>query len=190
MKTRQTLIDQLRRHVPFNEHEKKMLARILEFVEAHEDCFERSLLVGHVTGSAWVMDQTRQFALLTHHAKLDKWLQPGGHADGDADVLRVALREAHEESGLTSLQVVSEQIYDVDAHAIPARGAEPAHTHFDIRYLLEGDMGERLARTEESHDLAWVALDRIAELNTDESVLRMVAKSKKGATDEHGQTRT
>ena len=183
MKTRHTLIEQLRRHRASNEHEEKMRARILAFVEAHEDCFERSLRIGHVTGSAWILDRTRQYTLLTHHAKLDKWLQPGGHADGDADILGVAVREAEEESGLKSLRVVSEEIFDVDAHEIPARGGEPAHVHYDIRFVLEADLTEPLIRTEESHDLAWVALDHVAGLNTDESVLRMVRKTHYGEDD-------
>jgi 8-oxo-dGTP pyrophosphatase MutT (NUDIX family) len=174
---RQTLLQQLARHRPFNEHEARMRERMAAFVEAHEDCFERSLAIGHVTGSAWVVNTGRTHVLLTHHAKLNKWLQPGGHADGDPDILRVALREAREESGLKSLRAFSEEIFDVDAHDIPARGAEAAHTHYDIRFLLEAEMDEPLEITDESHDLAWVPLTGVARLNTDESVLRMVART-------------
>jgi 8-oxo-dGTP pyrophosphatase MutT (NUDIX family) len=177
MKSRQTLLRQLAAHRPFNEHEARMRERISAFVEAHEDCFERSLAAGHVTGSAWVVDRGRTHVLLTHHAKLHKWLQPGGHADGDPDILRVALREAREETGLLSLRPVSEEIFDVDAHDIPARGAEPAHVHYDIRFLLEADGQAPLTISTESHELAWVALDRVHELNTDESVLRLVART-------------
>lgn len=177
MRTRQTLLQQLARHQPFNEHEDRMRERIAAFVEAHDDCFQRTLAIGHVTGSAWVVDVGGTHVLLTHHAKLNKWLQPGGHADGDPDILRVALREAREESGLTSLRAVSEEIFDVDAHEIPARGAEPAHIHYDIRFLLEANRREALTLSTESHELAWVALDQVEKLNTDESVLRMVART-------------
>jgi 8-oxo-dGTP pyrophosphatase MutT (NUDIX family) len=176
MSTRRDLIEQLKRHQPWNSHEAGMLQRIIGFVEQHEDCFERTFQAGHVTGSAWVVDAHRSHALLVHHAKLGKWLQPGGHCDGDPNVLGVAMREASEESGLTRLRVLSSGIYDVDAHDIPARKAEPAHVHYDIRFLLEADRGEKLQVSEESHDVRWVGFDEIKDLNTDESVLRMVAK--------------
>jgi len=178
VKTRVSLHDELTRHRPFNAHEARMVARVLDFIDAHADCFERSQRAGHVTGSAWVVDATRGYALLTHHAKLGLWLQPGGHCDGDADVLRVALREVAEESGLTVVRpLLGGAIFDVDAHAIPARRDEPAHVHYDIRYALEADRSAPLRISAESKDLRWVALDRVAELNTDASVLRMVRKT-------------
>jgi len=155
-----------------------MLARVLSFVGEHPDCFERSLAVGHVTGSAWIVDASRTHALLTHHAKLGLWLQPGGHCDGDADVLRVAMREAEEEAGLKQLTpLLAGAIFDVDAHEIPARKSELAHVHYDIRYALEGDRSHALQISAESRDLRWVPLEEIEALNTDESVLRMVSKT-------------
>jgi 8-oxo-dGTP pyrophosphatase MutT (NUDIX family) len=167
----------LARHQPFDEHEARMQQRVVAFVEANDDCFERTLAIGHVTGSAWIVDCARAQVLLTHHAKLNKWLQPGGHADGDPDILRVALREAREETGLRSLRAISEEIFDVDAHEIPARTTEPAHVHYDIRFLLEADCGEPLTISTESHELAWVPLHQVDQLNTDQSVLRMVART-------------
>jgi 8-oxo-dGTP pyrophosphatase MutT (NUDIX family) len=129
-----------------------------------------------VTGSAWIVDQDRTYVLLHHHGKLDKWLQLGGHADGDSHVLNAALREAREESGLTTVRPVSEEIFDVDIHRIPARGAEAEHFHYDIRYLFEADRSEPLRITHESKDLQWVRLDRVEELTQEESMLRMVRK--------------
>lgn len=175
--SRAPLIAALERHTPFDAHEAAMLARILDFVQAHEDCFERSLQIGHVTGSAWIVDTKRTHALLTHHAKLNKWLQPGGHCDGDGDVARVALREAEEETGLIGLRLFADSIFDVNAHEIPARGHEAAHVHYDIRYLIETPLDAPLTLSEESHDLAWVRLVEIDRLNTDASVLRMVART-------------
>jgi 8-oxo-dGTP pyrophosphatase MutT (NUDIX family) len=155
-----------------------MLARVVAFVGQHVDCFERSLVAGHVTGSAWIVDAARTHALLTHHAKLGLWLQPGGHCDGDADVLRVAMREAEEEAGLKELApLLGGAIFDVDAHEIPARKAEPAHVHYDIRYAFEADRSLTLQMSVESRDLRWVPLGEIAGLNTDESVMRMVSKT-------------
>jgi hypothetical protein len=94
-------------------HEAAMAADMIQFVEQHADCAERSLQVGHLTGSAWIVDRERKRTLLTHHRKLNKWLQLGGHADGELNPLAVALREAREESGLTKLRVVDEAIFDV-----------------------------------------------------------------------------
>jgi 8-oxo-dGTP pyrophosphatase MutT (NUDIX family) len=187
MKTRAGLIEALARHQPFNAHEAKMLALIVEFAGATATCFERSHMAGHVTGSAWIVDAARRQALLTHHAKLGLWLQPGGHCDGDADVLRVALREAEEETGLKALvPLLAGSIFDVDAHNIPARKGEPAHVHYDIRYAFEADPSLPLQISAESRDLRWVPLDGIASLNTDESVMRMVSKTKLLGNGEDG----
>lgn len=159
-----------------------MLKCILGFVEQHEDCFSRSLLIGHVTASAWVVDLEQTHALLTHHAKLGKWLQMGGHCDGDSDVLNVALREVEEESGLSAVEpLLNGRIFDVDAHQIPARGVEPAHIHYDIRFLFQADRLTPLRISGESHDLRWVPFEEISLLNTDESVLRMLRKSPRRA---------
>ncbi len=154
-----------------------MLARILAFVETHEDCFERSLLVGHVTGSAWVVDPERTHALLVHHRRLGRWLQPGGHCDGDPDVLATAMREVLEETGIEATPV-TEAVFDVDAHDIPERGAEPAHVHYDIRFLAEAPLSQEPVVSPESREVRWVRLEEIASLDTDESVLRLVEKTK------------
>lgn len=157
-----------------------MTARLHGFVEAHHDCFERRLRIGHVTGSAFVVDRERRHTLLTHHGKLDKWLQLGGHADGDSNILRVALREAAEESGLGlgGVRPIQESIFDIDIHRIPARGAEPEHDHYDVRYLLEADREVPLRITSESKALEWVPLDRVEQLTREESMLRMVRKAR------------
>jgi 8-oxo-dGTP pyrophosphatase MutT (NUDIX family) len=157
--------------------EARMSRALLRFVLAEPDCFERSLLQGHVTGSAWIVDRALQATLLTHHRKLGKWLQLGGHADGDTDVRRVALREAREESGLTNVVPARVGIYDVDIHQIPARGIEPAHLHYDVRFAFFADPAEPLQLSDESHALAWVRLDEVRALDVDESVLRLVAKT-------------
>jgi len=138
--------------------------------------YERRRLAGHFTGSAWVVSADGQRVLLTHHRKLGRWLQLGGHADGDPDLARVALREAQEESGLGDL-VVEPAIFDLDRHAIPARGAEPEHWHYDVRFVVRATGSEAFAVGEESLDLAWVAVAQIAaDATSDESLRRMAAK--------------
>jgi 8-oxo-dGTP pyrophosphatase MutT (NUDIX family) len=176
---RKPLLDKLSVYEPFNRREAQMADTLRQFVAAHADCFERSLLIGHITGSAWVIDYARTSALLTHHRKLNKWLQPGGHADGDPDILRVAMREAREESGLADIQPVSDGIFDIDIHLIPARGREPEHLHYDVRFLLKADRNAPLAVSQESRSLAWAPLDAIAQLNPEESIARMVAKTRR-----------
>lgn len=154
-----------------------MTKETIRFVEAEEACLWRTCLPGHLTGSAWIVSPDRRRVLLTHHRKLGKWLQLGGHADGDPDLLTVALREAREESGLTRLRPLSAEPFDVDRHWIPERKTEPAHWHFDLRFLIEADPDEPLIVTHESKDLAWVEIARVAELNSEESMRRMVRKT-------------
>jgi len=175
--SRPALLDELRAHEPAGERERAMRDRLVAFVEAHPDAFERALQIGHVTASAWIVDPSRTYALLTHHRKLGKWLQLGGHADGDADVRAAAMREAREESGLTSLRFAYDAIYDVDVHAIPARPGEPAHEHYDVRFALEADPDERLVVGDESHELAWIPIAQLARYGADESVLRLARKT-------------
>jgi len=179
---RQPLLEKLSRYRPVDEREMEMLDRLRSFVEGNSDCFERSLKVGHITGSAWVVDQTRSQALLVHHRKLNKWLQPGGHADGDPDVLRVALREAREESNLEVIRPVSDEIFDVDIHVIPARAGEPEHLHYDVRFLFEADPNAPLLVSHESRAVAWAPLAKIPELNSEESLMRMITKTSRGSS--------
>jgi len=174
---RQFLAQKLAQHPPFDDKEAQMLEQIVRFVDRYENCFERSLKIGHITGSAWIIDLGRSHALLTHHRKLDRWLQLGGHSDGDANTLNVALREGLEESGLQALRPVSETIFDVDVHLIPARKDEPDHYHYDVRFLLEADRNTPLIISEESKELAWVPLEEVLNLNPDASIKRMVEKS-------------
>jgi 8-oxo-dGTP pyrophosphatase MutT (NUDIX family) len=169
----------LRAHatVALDPQEAAMTAATIQFVAEHADCLLRSCRPGHLTGSAWIVSPDRTRTLLTHHRKLDKWLQLGGHADGDPDLLAVALREAREESGLTRLRVVAAEIFDLDRHWIPAREDEPAHWHHDVRFMIEADPAAPLVVSSESKDLAWWEIARVAELNPEESMRRMVRKT-------------
>lgn len=145
---------------------------IADFISRlRNDAFCRDTSEGHVTGSAFIVSPERDKCVLMHHTKLDRWLQPGGHCDGSDDVRSVARREAVEETGLDTLRLVSGSVFDVDVHAIPARGAEPAHLHYDIRFLFEADPAAPLLRNEESKDLLWVDLDRLENYTTAPSVL-------------------
>jgi 8-oxo-dGTP pyrophosphatase MutT (NUDIX family) len=173
---RNPLLQLLENHQPFTQEETQFKQQMIEFVNQNPDCFERSLLIGHITGSAWIVDKSRQFTLLTHHRKLDKWFQTGGHCDGDSDVLNVAMKEAMEETGLADIQAVSPNIFDIDIHEIPERKGVPTHLHYDVRFLLEADINEPLIISSESSDLAWVELSKVSQLNNSQSIMRMVLK--------------
>ena len=166
----------LNAHQAFDHNEQEMLERITTFVSAHENFYSRELSVGHITASAWIVDEAQSHALLLHHGKLNKWLQPGGHVEEDADILSASMREAREETGV-DVKPHSEKIFDVDIHEIPVRPNEPAHLHYDIRFLLIADKAAPLLVSSESKDLAWVALSEIETLTQEESVLRMARKS-------------
>ncbi|HLJ45366.1 MAG TPA: NUDIX hydrolase [Bryobacteraceae bacterium] len=168
--------DQLARYQTSYLEEKEMLEATRAFVRRYPNCFERALAIGHITGSAWILDPDENAVLLTHHRKLNRWLQLGGHCDGDSNVLRVALREAHEESGLLEIEPLSDSIFDVDVHLIPDWKHEPAHFHYDIRYLLRASKREPFRISEESRELAWKSLDEVAAGN-EPSLVRMVRKT-------------
>lgn len=133
------------------------------------DPYGRDPREDHVTGSGFVVSPCRSFTLLMHHAKLDRWLQPGGHCDGDPDVAGVAAREVFEETGLRA-RLLSRRLFDVDIHEIPARGDAPAHFHYDLRFLFEADPANPLLGNEESHDLRWVALEDLPRYAPQRSV--------------------
>ncbi|MFC3552222.1 NUDIX hydrolase [Lysobacter cavernae] len=156
--------------------EAEQASPFLELLGDREDPFVRARLAGHFTASAWLVDRDGTRVLLTHHRKLDRWLQLGGHADGDRDLARVALREAEEESGLDGLTVEPE-MFDLDRHWIPARGEVPGHWHYDVRYVVRAGVREDYVVSEESLDLAWRPIaDVLADPASDASMQRMARK--------------
>jgi 8-oxo-dGTP pyrophosphatase MutT (NUDIX family) len=180
--------------------EAGIVVRFADFLASDAAVFERGHAPGHFTGSAWLISADGGRVLLMHHRKLGRWLQPGGHADGDADLARVALREAREETGVEGLRVEG-GIFDLDRHRIaahvpvvspdgptassgfapgesrPARGAEPEHWHYDVRYVVRATAGEAFAANEESLGLAWRPVREVAaDPGVDESVRRMARK--------------
>lgn len=171
------MLDELDTYEPADARECDMRDRLRAFVATNEDCFERTNLAGHVTGSAWIVDADASAAVLLHHRKLERWLQPGGHADGDGDVRRVAVREAMEETGLANLAPASAGIYDLDVHEIPARGNELPHFHYDVRHAFFAPRDEAPIVSDESHAVRWVPFAEIEHFAIDESVRRLVAKS-------------
>ena len=159
--------------------ESETAARYISFVEENRDCFNRSLTVGHVTGSAFILDSACERVLLTHHRKLGRWLQPGGHADGQSNVAAVGLKEAREETGLEDIIFHVPGLLDVDIHAIPARGNEAEHLHYDCRFLLRSNGSDAFVVSDESNDLAWVKFGDILQYTNEASILRMLDKTRR-----------
>jgi 8-oxo-dGTP pyrophosphatase MutT (NUDIX family) len=173
---RSNLIKLLQNYHPAAPEEVIYKKRMLEFINAQQDCFKRSLAIGHITASAWLLSADGSQALLLHHRKLDRWLQLGGHCDGNPDVLAVAIKEAQEESGIENIVAVNNQIFDIDIHKIPANSREAAHDHYHVRFLLQVIGNEKIIQNQESKELRWVGKNRL-ELPTDEhSVTRMFDK--------------
>lgn len=152
---------------------------VLKFRELlkHPHAFNRDHLPGHITGSAWVVNPERTKVLLHHHKKLDKWLQPGGHADGDKNVLRVARRELHEETGVKTLKLLGRGIFDLDIHPIPARKDFPRHLHYDVRYCFEGNEADAVMVSDESFQVKWMTWSELKSNTNNRSLFRMMEKS-------------
>ena len=156
--------------------EREVVDQFREFMRDHVDAAQRELATGHLTGSAWLVSADGKRVLLTHHRKLQRWLQFGGHADGDVDLVAVALREAEEESGLRDL-AIERDIFDLDRHWIPDHGAVPGHWHYDLRYVVRCCGDEQFAVSEESLALAWRDIEEmIGAPEYDESLQRMARK--------------
>ena len=190
---RQPLLQMLRDYLSAYPDEAAVVAQITNLVNSSHDCFQRTCRPGHITGSAWVLSHDRKECLLVHHRKLNRWLQPGGHADGQTDIAAVSLREAREESGLQHLELQrragsSEPAdrwlpLDIDVHKIPTRldahgnVLEEAHEHHDIRFLIVAAAGQQLVLSDESHDLRWFSRQELLQLTDEESLLRMLRKA-------------
>lgn len=170
---RRTLADAFARHARECPARSDVAGEFTTLLDDPEDPFVRERLAGHFTASAWLLDRARERVLLTHHRKLGIWVQLGGHADGDRDLARVALREAEEESGLTGLRVEPE-VFDLDRHWIPERKGIPGHWHYDVRYVVHAGESEAFVVSEESHALAWRDIRAIAgDASADVSLRRM-----------------
>ncbi len=173
---RKKLLDLLKSYQPIDRREIVFKNEMLSFIETEKNCFERTLSKGHMTASAWLLNQDGSMVLLLHHAKLDRWFQLGGHADGDSDLLQVALKEAMEESGLDYIHPISHEIFDIDIHLIPENPKECAHYHYDVRFLLQATGNEEIKSNRESKSLRWIDKN-LENLPTDNpSVIRMFEK--------------
>jgi 8-oxo-dGTP pyrophosphatase MutT (NUDIX family) len=171
------LLDELRAYASVDEAEEMHRRAMLALLQDGTEPFSRAHFVpGHFTASCYIVDDESRL-LLHHHRRLDRWLQMGGHVEGDEDPSAAALREGVEESGLGDLQLTPRGILDLDVHRIPAGRGEPDHDHFDVRYLARTSRPEAVTIDRgESNDVAWVTLDRARDLMPGPESLRVIRK--------------
>jgi 8-oxo-dGTP pyrophosphatase MutT (NUDIX family) len=172
------LAAELLAYAPADERERAHHRALLDLLAGGGDPFSRAHFApGHVTASCFIVDGARDALLLHRHRRLGRWLQMGGHLDGDETPRDAALREGREESGLRDLTLLTESIFDVDVHSIPAARGEPDHFHFDVRYLAATAMPSQIAiDRRESDDLAWIALHVAERLMDEEASSRVIRK--------------
>jgi 8-oxo-dGTP pyrophosphatase MutT (NUDIX family) len=156
---------------------KKLMLRL--YKEKSILAFYRENIEAHFTASAWILNPKTHEVLLLHHKKLDKWLQPGGHTDGETNFEKVARKEANEETALENLQIVSDQVFDIDIHLIPENKGIPQHDHFDVRFAYFCMEKEKTKINSESKGFQWIKIKDVETLTNEPSILRMVEKSKK-----------
>ena len=172
------LLQQLSNFTPADAEEERHCAEIMTLLSQSTAPFSRAHFEpGHVTASCFIVDPATGRLLLHHHKRLDRWLQMGGHVEGDELPPQAALREGMEESGLEDLRLMRGSVLDVDVHAIPAGKGEPEHKHFDVRYVALTLAPERLSRdVKESNELAWFELGRAEELMGEPGSSRAIRK--------------
>ena len=167
-----SVYEDIARYEPFNEQERRDKAVILRFLEENDDAFLRENLIAHMTASAWVVNPKRDRVLMVYHRIYDSWSWTGGHADGEEDLLAVALREVTEETGVTHVRPVSKDIFSLETLTVDGhekRGEYvPSHLHLNLTYLLEADDTEVLRVCEdENKGVAWFGLDEALRASTE-----------------------
>lgn len=154
---------------------------VLEFLDNYDNFWQRDNSYGHITSSAWVVNESMDKVLLTHHKKLDIWIQLGGHMEAeDKSIYEACERELREESGLKEFKLLSKEIFDIDVHKFPqSANGFPEHFHLDIRLLFQGNSEEKISFDDlECNDVKWIPIDDVEMYQNAWSVMRMVKKVK------------
>lgn len=175
---RALLIRKIQNYQTAYDEEMLFRPRFISLLNNFQNCFDRNLTTGHITASAWVFDKNARNVLMVHHKKLERWLQPGGHADGDENVISVAIREVAEETGLAALSLFDSNIFDLDIHLIPQHKDVKPHLHYDVRFLFTANSRLPLVASEESNQVQWIPIGQAAYYtNNHRSIHRMILKT-------------
>lgn len=170
--TRQKLMEQMKQYQPYNEQEEKDKALILEWIKSNENAFLRENTVAHMTASAWVVNKDRSKVLMVYHNIYNSWSWLGGHADGETDLLSVAIREVKEEAGISRVVPIKEDIFSLEALTVDGHMKNgtyvSSHLHFNVTYLLEADSEEHVSiKADENSGVAWFAPEEALKKSTE-----------------------
>lgn len=169
------LKEQIEKYIPYNEQEESDKKIMLKSLETFDDMLTRKNEICHFTASNWIVNKERTKVLMIYHNIYKSWAWVGGHADGDADLLHVALKEAEEETGLKNFKVLSDGIFSisiltVDSHIKRGKFVS-SHLHFDCSYLLEADESENVRiKEDENSDVKWIDIDKVVELSDEKKM--------------------
>jgi len=166
------LKEQIEQYVPYNEQEEKDKKMILKYFETFDDVLTRENEFGHFSSSAWVLNKEKTKLLMIYHNIYDSWGWTGGHADGEEDLLSVALREVTEETGVENVKVISPEIAAIDVITVDAhvKNNKPisSHVHLNVAYILEADENEELViKPDENNGVKWVEIKDVVGLSTE-----------------------
>lgn len=166
------IIEEIKKYRPCNAQEQRDQALILDFLEKNGDAFLRSNLLAHMTASSWIVNPERTKTLMVYHNLYDSWSWTGGHADGETDLLSVALREAREETGIAHVRPLSPEIFSLEVLTVDGhekRGEYvPSHLHMNVTYLLEAEESDTLhVCREENSGVAWFTLEEALKASTE-----------------------
>lgn len=173
---KQELIKLLLAYEPYERTDEIAKNKTLDFIETNAVIFGSENPLGHITASSWLINFKGDSVLLTHHKKLNLWLQLGGHTETFESIYESAMRETKEESGLDALSFLHDAVFDIDVHEIPERKNQSAHFHYDVRFLIRQSADEAIAISDESNDLKWVKHLDVFKITNQRSVTRMVEK--------------
>ena len=169
---REELLNQIAAYIPYNEQEAADRELILHWIQDHDDAFTRQNQVAHITASAWVVNRDRRKVLLVYHNIYNSWSWLGGHADGETDLLSVAIREVKEEAGISNVLPVSEDIFSLESLTVDGHWKNgkyvSSHLHFNVTYLLEADSEEAVSiKADENSGVAWFAPEEALAKSTE-----------------------
>ena len=168
----QELTEQIKNYIPFNEQEERDKVLILQWLKKNENAFSRKNTVAHMTASAWIVNKDRTKVLMVYHNIYNSWSWLGGHADGEKDLLKVAVREVKEEAGIQNVHPVSEEIFSLESLTVDGHVKNgsyiSSHLHFNVTYLLEADSEESVSiKPDENSGVSWFTPEEALKRSTE-----------------------